>query len=519
MTYPRQRQLRRSHVSRRGAFTLVLTALLAVVALGACASRPGKIQAPPEADGVKSAPLTAPDKAKDDLPPPEPQWRTGGEALGISEPARAPVPLGEGGGGFTPFSQDLADLRAEVAMICGSARINKEKEKDYLPTLVKDLYLSGVDPALATEALIQSDCASLASVVREMIAQGGEESVAAVVGRALFLSGPGAERTIESAASAGLERNLGSYSQIPSSAPIAPAASGSLSVAMAYFPSRAESPGLATAKAVDTLYSNATPGYGIYTFVLLGAAFDPTSQPDVSRYAELLRVIETYVLAADQGTRGPSPESHAFLVAVQSGRGDVPLIEQTGPKLSDPMRLELARYLRQQGQTALAGRLDDRPGPFLISSLEPRLMPTSRVSPRLIVDLSTIGPEYMYAVVDAFDQPIPAEQSGRPGSLTPIRDRLLGLFNRRVPEYDLEPTIKDAWVFRLGGPSPGQAADAAGSGEASVQPGAPAAADQARPAVDAKPAESSSKGAAQPQTQPQIEPRAQSKQPSETPTP
>lgn len=146
-------------------------------------------------------------------------------------------------------------------------------------------------------------------------------------------------------------------------------------------------------------------------------------------------------------------------------------------------------------------------------------MPTSRVSPRLIVDLSTIGPEYMYAVVDAFDQPIPSDRSGRPESLTPIRDRLLGLFNRRVPEDDLEPTIKDAWVFRLGGPPPSQTPDAARSDAESAPSGAPAAADQARPAVDAKPAEPSFKGAIQPQTQPQVEPGAQSKQRSETPTP
>jgi hypothetical protein len=248
---------------------------------------------------------------------------------------------------------------------------------------------------------------------------------------------------------------------------------------MAYYPSRADSPILETAKTAATLFGNATPGYGTYTFVLLGAGFDPKSRPDAVRYAELLRVIETYVLSAERGASGPSPDAHAFLVAVQPDRGAAPLVEQTGPKLSEPMRADLAGYLGQQGQSALAERLTDRPGPFLISSQEPRLVPIGGGAPRLIVDLSNIGTENMYAVVDAYDQPVPTALGGRSDGLSPIRRRLLGLFGGRVPEEDPDPALKDAWVFRLGAAVPGDVAGTPnvvdpgiGSGASTLAPGA-----------------------------------------------
>lgn len=398
-------------------------------------------------------------------------------------------------------------------MICGSARATKQRNA--LAPLVTDLYLSGVDPALATESLIQAECASVPSIVREMVAQGGDEVVDAVVERAYTLSGPGTERSIETAASAGLALNLGVMAPAPGTAPVAPAIGVPRVFGMAYYPSGAESPALEMAKTVETLYSNAAAGYGVYTFVLLGAGFDPKSQADASRYAELVRVIETYVLAGDRGVRGPSPDSHAFLVAVQPDRGEVPLIERTGPKLSEPMRADLAGYLRQAGQPALAQRLADRPGPFLISSLEPRLMPTAPDSPRLIVDLSAVGPEYMYVVVDAYDRAVPTELRGRPESLSPIRQRLLGLFNRPVTEEDLDPALKDAWIFRLGGPAVSDAAQAASSAGAGT--GGPAPSRTGASAIVPDQALPTAAMAPSPPTQPGTQP--QTKKPSETPTP
>lgn len=376
--------------------------------------------------------------------PPETRWRTSGEALGISAPAQGPAELSGAGPAFVTYSDDPAELRAQVAVRCGEARL--ANEQDSLPGLVTDLYLSSVDPAQATEALVKGSCGSLADIVREMVAQGGDDAVAPVINRALFLTGPGAEGIIESAASSGLERNVAGLGQ--HSGPTR--AGNPLSYSMAYFPSRGEPGQVQSSAAASNLYTNATPGYGVYTFVLLGSGFGGPSELDKARYAELLRVIETYVLAADEGRQGPSADAHAFLIAVHPDRQGAALLDQTGADLSEPMRREYAQLLRRQGESALAQRIDGGAGPFLVSSPEPRLLPTRADSPRLVTDLSEIGPEYMYAVIDAYDRRVPEDARGGVEGLAQIQGRLLGLFTSRLADRDLDPAIKDAWVFLLG---------------------------------------------------------------------
>ena len=77
-------------------------------------------------------------------------------------------------------------------------------------------------------------------------------------------------------------------------------------------------------------------------------------------------------------------------------------------------------------------------------------------------------------MVDAYDRPIPAEQQGRPEGLAAIRERLLGLFSRKVATEELSPAIKDAWVFRLGGPLAPKPKDAPADAAAGSTPGASA---------------------------------------------
>ncbi len=338
---------------------------------------------------------------------------------------------------FEPEDPYLAALRAEVGARCAAG----QPDQELLPSLVSDLYLSGVDPADAAEALMLGNCGPPASIVRELVAQGGGEAVAPVVTRALLLVGPDRRAIIESAASSGLELNGDELRPRPEGG-----GDDSHSYAMAYFPSRAAVMGLETAGAVDTLYTEAAPGYGIYTFVVLGAS--AREEKDRARTTELLRVIESYVLA-EQGIRDPSPEVHSFLVPVHPQRGKAPLADQTDPDLSEPVRRALAGYLRRQGQDALAERLESGPGPFLVSSPEPRLIPTSSESPWLITDLSTVGSAYLYAVVDAFDRPIPPEPSERQEGLAQIRQRLIELFPRPGSGPAQHSSAED-WVFPLG---------------------------------------------------------------------
>ncbi|WP_295389805.1 hypothetical protein [uncultured Thiodictyon sp.] len=425
---------------------IVLAGLCALSLLCGCAApRPDRVGAFPGPTGP-SAPATPHGKTQppDLTVPPASQWD--------GQPSAGAAPAGPEGPAFTPFSANLPDLRREVALICGSARMGKRG--DGLAPLVTDLYRSGVDPALATEALIQGDCGSVSAVVTELVAQGGSEVADQVQQRALSLSGSRAADTIRAAAAAGLVKAT------PSPPPP--------TYGMAYFPSGAAQSGVVTATTPGALYGHATPGYGVYTFVLLGAGFDPAKEADRARYGELLRVIETYVLAGEQGAHTPRAEAHSFLIATYSDRA-------TAPDLSAAMRADLGQYLKRHDRSALAERLTTRPGPFLISSLEPRLLPRTAAAPRLVADLSDIGTGYLYAVVDAYDRPIPPEQQGRSEALAAIRDRLLGLFSRPVPAADLSPALPDAWVFRVGGPPPVVAAPAAMPEAPMAEPGAPVA--------------------------------------------
>ncbi len=343
--------------------------------------------------------------------------------------------LQQGPGAYL-YSHDPRQLAQEVTRACEEAR--HSGAQDPLRSLVADLYFSGVHPGAATEALIRGNCADSSAIVEEVIAQGGREVLDSVVSRARMLGGQGANGRIESAAAAGLaaaERTL-STQELPA-------------YGMLYFPSLGENSKLVTAIALNRLYEDAVPGYGIYTFVLLGRDFRAPSGEDVARYGEFFRMIETYVSATDEETGAPSVEAHAFLVPINPERIGSPLIDQTAFDLSEVMRRHLAQALRHDGDSAVASRLEKGAGPFLIATLEPRLPPSHHGSAWLVTDLSRVAPERLYGIVDAFDRPIPAETSGRLESLSAIRERLLRLPTQPVGNSEVKADASD-WIFMLG---------------------------------------------------------------------
>jgi hypothetical protein len=324
-------------------------------------------------------------------------------------------------------------LRDQVADLC--AEVRDDQRPDLLASLVADLYLSAVDPADSADALILGGCGSPEAIVRELVAQGGYLVVGPVTSRASALGGAGAQPRIEAAVAAGLDRAR----RTPDASTQAPGP-GAATYAMAHI--SAGFTALAGADALNILYANAAPGFGLYTFVLLSAGSPTQAATRQARDRELLRVIETYV--PGEGGGGASPEVHAFLVAVHPERSELPLADQTGPELSDPMRRRLAQELRDAGLGSLSRRLETQPGPFLVASPEPRLLPGGGGSPRLVVDLSGIGNEYLYAVVDAFDRAVP---SGSPAAgLDAIQERLLAL----PLGTDPAGAAHASWVFRVG---------------------------------------------------------------------
>jgi hypothetical protein len=396
-----------------------------------------RLDAPPEA-GVA---------ARETPRPPVPDLSAADDQAVIGASA-APDPesaLQRGAGSYV-YSRDPQRLAKEVAAACEGAR--RAGAKGFLRSLVADLYFSGVHPAAATEALLGSDCGSTAEIVEEMIAQGGAEAQEPVVERARRLKGKRAARQLESAAAAGLARRAG-LAEVVS----APEEEPRPGYGMLYFPSVGEGSKLVTAMALNRLYEEAVPGYGVYTFILSGQGAVAPKGGDAARYSELFRMLETYVSVREEENGEPSAAAHVFLVPIKATQAGMPLIDQSAPELSDAMRGQLVQALRGIGQRNLAVRLERGAGPFLVATLEPTLMPPGPRAPWLIADLSALGPEHIYGVVDAFDRPIPEELSGRVESLSLIRKRLLELPVQPASAQGGKPGAA-SWVFYLGGQAP-----------------------------------------------------------------
>ncbi|MCG6896424.1 MAG: hypothetical protein LJE60_04855 [Thiocapsa sp.] len=371
-----------------------------------------------------------------------PQWRPGepaGDAerrapggILFDDPLTAPV----------LFSQDPELLRAEVAAECLAARAFSQP--DSLDPLVTGLYLSRVDPAEGTEALIRGDCGPVAEIVKAMVAKGGEAVLDPVVDRARVLSPPQARRVIETAAAAGLDRR---------------ATVGGLRIgpprvtarhAMAYYPSAGQDVRIETADALDRLYRQAVPGYGIYTFIFVGAGLDRLAESDQARHRELFRLVETYAAVGGSAEGNPRRDAHTFVIPIDSERTDEPLFRQIATDLSDQMRALFVEDLRLRGQSTLADRMESGAGPFLVAGFEPDLLPGGSHAARLVADLSGIGVEHLYPIVDAFDRSVPAELSGRLESLVAVRDRLQGVLPSRLGDPESGAAARGDWVFLLG---------------------------------------------------------------------
>jgi hypothetical protein len=362
-------------------------------------------------------------------------------------PWEAPVPAAEplehsSGASARVYSQEPLRLRQELNTVCNA--IPPAAAARVLRALVADLYFSGVDPAVGTEALLLGKCGTAPEVVSEMVARGGETHAAVIVERAQKVAGSGATRSLTAALNSGLARATNLRSDDT------PAASNQLpAYGMVYFPAAGEFSKVDTAIALNRLYEDAIPGYGLYTFILMGQIESKTATAAQQRTQELLRVIETYI-TADEQHADPNAETPAFLIPIHPEKVGHPLIEQVAFDLSASMREHLTTTLRRAGHSRLAAQLEQGSGPFLVSSLEPRLTPTDANAPHLITDLSLIGAEHLYSVIDAYDRPIPFASSGQAETLTSIRERLLALPIKNTAPTGKKVPAQNNWVSLLG---------------------------------------------------------------------
>jgi hypothetical protein len=224
--------------------------------------------------------------------------------------------------------------------------------------------------------------------------------------------------------------------------------------AMAYFPSPS---GVESERAnsLSELYADARPGYALYTF-LLGGPVEIRSPSDLAAYRELLRVIETYVMSSGSDESGAESRRrgtaghHGFLVQVNALRPEGDLLERVQPGITLQMQTVLARQLRIYGHVALADRLEQSTGPFLVTSLRPTMIPMDARTPLLIVDLHDLGPEYMYSLVDAYDRPIPGDLVGRPESLAALERRVQQIFPSGRVDSGAAPPPSGNWTWLIG---------------------------------------------------------------------
>lgn len=396
-----------------------------------------------------------------------PPWQPGAEPPPVELPPDAPalvepssdsrVLFDDPGAPPVLFSQDPDTLRAEVASECLAAQ--SMAIQDPLGALVTSLYLSVIDPAEGTEALILGKCAPVGEIVREMVTKGGEQTRAPVVERARALSAPRERGIIAKAAAEGAVRH----------AELSGAGTGPTRLArnhaMLYFPSGGSAMRIESTGARDRLYRQAVPGFGVYTFILLGAEIERLPEPDRARHRELFRLVETYASAGGEGDAAPRPDAHVFLIPVDAELVGVPLFNQVTAGLSDRMRLQLIKDLQSRNEASLAARMEKGAGPFLVAGIAPDLLPDGAGAYRLVADLSGVGIEHMYAVVDAFDRGISPELGGRPESLAAIRDRLEDAVPKGRGDQGSgggAATADPVWLFMLGGTDEARAGAAIG---------------------------------------------------------
>ncbi|WPL16691.1 hypothetical protein Thiowin_01660 [Thiorhodovibrio winogradskyi] len=176
------------------------------------------------------------------------------------------------------------------------------------------------------------------------------------------------------------------------------------------------------------------PG-AVHTYVLYGVGDGQGSQqtrPWGHTELELLRLIDTYVISTgvistgEVSSHGESSTRHEFLIPVYAGLESLPLTERSAPELADAAREALAAWLAQRQHLALADRLRSAPGPFLISRTVFDLVP-AQDSDVLLTDLSNMGPEYLYPVVDAYDRRVSEAAAEADAALVELRQRLARL--------------------------------------------------------------------------------------------
>ncbi|MDO3378273.1 hypothetical protein [Geoalkalibacter halelectricus] len=190
-------------------------------------------------------------------------------------------------------------------------------------------------------------------------------------------------------------------------------------------------------------------GFGMYTYVLFPRRVDqPGLAPEVQeRYAKLLEAIAGVTLGlpefGDLTPRDKQETNLLYVPALASG-AELSLANYNAP-LALHYLANIARLCRTNNPR-LAARLDERPGPFLISLLQPVGQVGGESVTLLYADLSTTNPAALPAVVTAYKTRLTRAPLADMERFTTLRLALLNLILNADNNLRLVSVALADWV-------------------------------------------------------------------------
>lgn len=220
-----------------------------------------------------------------------------------------------------------------------------------------------------------------------------------------------------------------------------------LNFTLYYPPPVMAAPSLPRAHLWDQLYQEGEEekGYGMYTYVLLNRPSGiPSKAPAWERYQSLIDAIKQSTPLADNFNDYPKEDFNIFLIPTIS---DSATEESAGKKLNAILSSRiLTGIVIQTEDQDFRQRLNNNPGPFLISSLEPISSRDSGQMDLLYLDLTSTNPAAMPEVVSAYKQRITSDEIDGIQRFRSIRLALLDLILDTDDHIKIVKTASAKWL-------------------------------------------------------------------------
>lgn len=220
-----------------------------------------------------------------------------------------------------------------------------------------------------------------------------------------------------------------------------------LNFTLDYPPPVMAGPSLPRSHLWDQLYEEGEEekGYGMYTYVLVNRPSGITSKtPAWERYHSLIDAIKKSTPLADNFNDYPKEDFNLFLIPTIS---DSATEESADQKLNAILSSRILTGIAiQTDDQSFRQRLNNNPGPFLVSSLEPISTRESGQVDLLYLDLTSTNPAAMPEVVSAYKQRITSDEIDGVQRFHSIRLALLDLILDTDDHIKIVKTASAKWL-------------------------------------------------------------------------